>query len=433
MIRVLTLLVKEGHGVIVSVGIIIYRSGMKCLRLLISEYESTIDSFQPNITDCEPSFVDSGERSAVLECRYQRVSPDCLPLSSGRKSNLRTCKEDDGGENGRIPNYTSFEGKTLSFRSTSPSTSQDQNISHFAVSDSPLSENHAPPKNQSHESSPTPSPSRGGDVLLQWGQNKRSRGSRTENRVVIDESVVQTRQLIKIHRRVASGMEKQSMTNQTATMLPRLPPCNVTSYSRGGNLRPCMPIRESTGSLLNRNLEERSGPGNGSQPSNGGGSSRAVSRSTDKRSPTLPEKNDRKVAGLGTPTVEKSNGSIAQAEHMNQVGSTAAPSEQEAMADTPVVAGGEKVNLDLLEWPRIYVSLSRKEKEDDFLAMKGTKLPQRPKKRAKNIDKSLQYCFPGMWLSDLTRGRYEVREKKCVKKPKRRGLKGMESMDSDSE
>lgn len=27
-----------------------------------------------------------------------------------------------------------------------------------------------------------------------------------------------------------------------------------------------------------------------------------------------------------------------------------------------------------------------------------------------------QYCFPGMWLSDLTRNRYEVREKKCVKK-----------------
>ncbi|XP_020266610.1 uncharacterized protein LOC109842109 [Asparagus officinalis] len=93
---------------------------------------------------------------------------------------------------------------------------------------------------------------------------------------------------------------------------------------------------------------------------------------------------------------------------------------------------GKGEGLQHLEWPRIYVSLSRKEKEDDFLAMKGTKLPQRPKKRAKNIDKSLQYVFPGMWLSDLTRGRYEVREKKCVKK-KRRGLKGMESMDSDSE
>uniref|UniRef100_A0A453FDD4 Uncharacterized protein n=1 Tax=Aegilops tauschii subsp. strangulata TaxID=200361 RepID=A0A453FDD4_AEGTS len=119
---------------------------------------------------------------------------------------------------------------------------------------------------------------------------------------------------------------------------------------------------------------------------------------------------------------------------------------------------GEKLGGERLELPRIYISLSRKEKEDDFLVMKGTKLPQRPKKRAKNVDKSLQVCihlshhapvktesdrihltcvllqfvFPGMWLSDLTKGRYEVREKKCVKK-RRRGLKGMESMDSDSE
>lgn len=53
-------------------------------------------------------------------------------------------------------------------------------------------------------------------------------------------------------------------------------------------------------------------------------------------------------------------------------------------------AAPEKVSLEQFEWPRIYLSLSRKEKEDDFLVMKGTKLPQRPKKRAKNIDKSLQ-------------------------------------------
>ncbi|XP_074559947.1 uncharacterized protein LOC141816003 [Curcuma longa] len=92
----------------------------------------------------------------------------------------------------------------------------------------------------------------------------------------------------------------------------------------------------------------------------------------------------------------------------------------------------EKLSLDQSEWPKICISLSRKEKEDDFLAMRGSKLPQRPKRRAKYIDKSLQYCFPGMWLSDLTRGRYDVREKRCNKK-RRMGLKGMESLESDSE
>lgn len=70
------------------------------------------------------------------------------------------------------------------------------------------------------------------------------------------------------------------------------------------------------------------------------------------------------------------------------------PQDPPAKANLDAEAGGaaatEKPNLDRFMWPRIYVSLSRKEKEDDFLAMKGTKLPQRPKKRAKNIDRSLQ-------------------------------------------
>ncbi|KAI5419092.1 hypothetical protein KIW84_043329, partial [Lathyrus oleraceus] len=95
---------------------------------------------------------------------------------------------------------------------------------------------------------------------------------------------------------------------------------------------------------------------------------------------------------------------------------------------------GEKVSVKGIEWPKIYIALSKKEKEDDFLAMKGTKISQRPKKRAKNIDRTLQCCFPGMWLPDLTKSRYEVREKKSVKKQKcSRGLKGMESLESDSE
>ena len=40
-------------------------------------------------------------------------------------------------------------------------------------------------------------------------------------------------------------------------------------------------------------------------------------------------------------------------------------------------------------WPKLYVSLSSKEKEEDFMAMKGCKLPHRPKKRAKLIQRTL--------------------------------------------
>ncbi|MCO5550569.1 hypothetical protein L7F22_004056 [Adiantum nelumboides] len=84
------------------------------------------------------------------------------------------------------------------------------------------------------------------------------------------------------------------------------------------------------------------------------------------------------------------------------------------------------------EWPRIIITLSRKEKEEDFLVFKGSKLPQRPKKRLKVVEKALLFCTPGNWLSDISRGRYDVREKKSIKK-KPRGLKAMDSVESDSE
>lgn len=238
---------------------------------------------------------------------------------------------------------------------------------------------------------------------------------------------------------------------------------------------------------MTRNLEDRSGTGNGS-PSRNGSGNRVVSRSAGKRSPP-PDKNEKKVLACSGKSTkeEKQNGSSVQAcDRMNNhVDSASLQSEQQQQQQQEAVAtniinntnsiahgGGEKLSFEVVEWPRIYISLSRKEKEDDFLAMKGTKLPQRPKKRAKNVDRTLQvcmplgpnkiiiiiiiiimslsfdffhapinyyyycccvenlkvfllgglwgvfwqYCFPGMWLSDLTRNRYEVREKKCVKK-----------------
>ncbi|NP_001145569.1 uncharacterized protein [Zea mays] len=49
-------------------------------------------------------------------------------------------------------------------------------------------------------------------------------------------------------------------------------------------------------------------------------------------------------------------------------------------------SAGKKLGVERFELPLIYISLSRKEKDDNFLAMKGTKLPQWPKKRAKNVE-----------------------------------------------
>ncbi|KAL5767898.1 hypothetical protein ACOSP7_014483 [Xanthoceras sorbifolium] len=106
-----------------------------------------------------------------------------------------------------------------------------------------------------------------------------------------------------------------------------------------------------------------------------------------------------------------------------------------------VVDENGKVSLDgnngednnkLHVWPKLYIALSNKEKEEDFLAMKGCKPPQRPKKRAKIIQRSLLLVSPGAWLTDMCQERYEVREKKSSKK-RPRGLKAMGSMESDSE
>lgn len=83
--------------------------------------------------------------------------------------------------------------------------------------------------------------------------------------------------------------------------------------------------------------------------------------------------------------------------------------------------------------PKFVIALTNKEKEEDFIAFKGSKLPQRPKKRAKFIQRTLNLVSPGAWLCDLTLERYEVREKKITKKQRPRGLKAMGNMESDSE
>ncbi|XP_047972010.1 probable serine/threonine-protein kinase DDB_G0282963 [Salvia hispanica] len=94
-------------------------------------------------------------------------------------------------------------------------------------------------------------------------------------------------------------------------------------------------------------------------------------------------------------------------------------------------SGGDTTILAM--WPpKFVIALTNKEKEEDFMAIKGSKLPQRPKKRAKFIQRTLNLVSPGAWLCDLTLERYEVREKKVSKK-RPRGLKAMGSVESDSE
>ncbi|KAK4859009.1 hypothetical protein QYF36_025282 [Acer negundo] len=381
--------------------------------------------------------------------RYQRVSPDCLPFSNGKKSNLKTttCKEES--ENGKtvVPNNNNgfdanFDGGK-GFRFRSPSRAQENHNYHNngggggSPNSPPLNENNN--SNQSLRLEMSPSTTGGGDVLLQWGQKKRARLSRTEIRSMADDSSssssIQGRSLNKVHRR-GSGL----LMDKLSSLPPPLP--LPSSNGRPSNLR----SKETSGFIHGRNIEERSGVANGSpsRNNNSGSNTRAaaaVSRSTTavKSSSPSPDKiidkkmmrKDEKQQPNGSLIVD--SGPVLQSEQGTAGATTNHRHHHHHHTGSTTMVGGEKVNVEVIEWPKIYLSLSRKEKEDDFLAMKGTKLPHRPKKRAKNVDRTLQYCFPGMWLSDLTKSRYEVREKKSVKKQKRRGLKGMESMESDSE
>ncbi|KAK6912788.1 Protein of unknown function DUF1639 [Dillenia turbinata] len=119
--------------------------------------------------------------------------------------------------------------------------------------------------------------------------------------------------------------------------------------------------------------------------------------------------------------------------HHQHAGGGSASSE--TAAESNKKGGGSSSGSDAIPpvWPpKFVIALTNKEKEEDFMAIKGSKLPQRPKKRAKFIQRTLNLVSPGAWLCDLTLERYEVREKKISKK-RPRGLKAMGNMDSDSE
>ncbi|KAI3516731.1 hypothetical protein L1887_15723 [Cichorium endivia] len=58
--------------------------------------------------------------------------------------------------------------------------------------------------------------------------------------------------------------------------------------------------------------------------------------------------------------------------------------------------------------PKFSIPLSRRELEDDFMAMAGRRLPRKPKKRPRTVQKQLDTLFPGLWLSEITADLYKV-------------------------
>jgi hypothetical protein len=111
------------------------------------------------------------------------------------------------------------------------------------------------------------------------------------------------------------------------------------------------------------NLEKQSGAGNGSSSRNSDGSGKVVSRSTaGKRSPPTPENIDRNMPSFRSATKdEKPNGSIVVVDHQTrQVDSIRALEKEVRVANNNPAS--------------VLVAASGGEKENDFFAMKGTKL-----------------------------------------------------------
>ncbi|TKW25955.1 hypothetical protein SEVIR_3G154500v4 [Setaria viridis] len=375
--------------------------------------------------------------------RFQRPSSDCLPLPNGiaaagsgsgsRKPPAapapRSSKDDASPavatDSSRLAAFlasTSLEPKPRARAPQPPAQAAPSSLVATAAATRSPARDHG--NNQHHLSdfsdpaSPSAAVAGGGaEVLLQWGQNKRLRGRR-DGASGSGASPLRGQQSAKIQRRSPVPADKLLM-----------PPPSGPSYTRGSNLRSASPLPSRSGAGIgtsdahhgrgalphhHRSAEEQRA---GGKPSAAAAAGKQQRQAADKahKAGLGP------VMGLGVPDPKQ----------QQQQGGSGSQQQQQAGG---AGASSSAKPAPKLELPRIYTTLSRKEKEEDFMAMKGTKLPQRPKRRPKNVEKAVNFICPGTWLTDVTRSRYEVREKKCPKKQqKHRGLKGMESMDSDSD
>ncbi|KAH7404639.1 hypothetical protein KP509_15G036000 [Ceratopteris richardii] len=249
-------------------------------------------------------------------------------------------------------------------------------------------------------------------LLPQWGRGKRSRCSRPEassKHAPSPSPVRECAPLPPLKKSVSNGIPSPKLRSQGNTKLPSSK-CNASA-------RPA-----SRNGYVNKSVIA-------SAQTTGNESARQILEAKDR---TVPQQKRSADHSNGRQQLQRSECSdVAVINTGNGVGFDNA-STMHQFNGTGAACETFECNKPKAEWPRIVLTLTRKEKEEDFLVFKGSKLPQRPKKRLKVVEKALLFCTPGNWLSDISRGRYDVLEKKCTKK-KPRGLKAMDSEESDSE
>ncbi|KAM1550635.1 hypothetical protein PS1_043409 [Malus domestica] len=250
------------------------------------------------------------------------------------------------------------------------------------------------------------------DFVLQWGNRKRLRCMKIQVKEKDDSSGPPvTRTTVRVSRRVVRP--DKDPANQLSTTV------NQTS---NGYLnirqRPLSPQQPPPQRIL-RNSETTSAAAMRGQSNGGGGGLRGIASpdrgAHDKKNHHRHHHND-------------------EINHHNNKSAASSDTAHDSKKGGSSSGSGEAAVGPEMVWrPKFVIALTNKEKEEDFMAIKGSKLPQRPKKRAKFVQRTLNLVSPGAWLCDLTLERYEVREKKISKK-RPRGLKAMGNVvESDSE
>lgn len=255
------------------------------------------------------------------------------------------------------------------------------------------------------------------DFVLQWGNRKRLRCMKVQQQQAKDKESAAA-------AIAASGtppVGQRSITARVDRRLVRSPnqPIKetVTSTNTVSNAHGYINLRQRSSSPAHRLLRNSESSIVMKGQSNGGRGVCSPDRGGDKR---------------GTQYTNSNTNHHQNGKNNNDSGGGGSASSETAL---DMKKGGTSPGSEAVPFvwpPKFAIGLTNKEKEEDFLAIKGSKLPQRPKKRAKFIQRTINLVSPGGWLCDLTLERYEVREKKITKK-RPRGLKAMGSMESESE
>ena len=215
-----------------------------------------------------------------------------------------------------------------------------------------------------------------GLVVLQWGHRKRARCSRVDNNnnnnhhvmksvVAEDQSSVLTRKVVRVKKteKAESFVKAKSGSNRASSAIPEGQEQSGEGRGRVKTLRKAS-LEGSKTQTQNSNPKHRE---------------KALNSHTKPLTLTL------------TPTPPPPPPPPPPLPPPPTIADHNTKSDSPDRANTSDLSASTKVRIDL---PKIVLSLSRKEKEDDFLVIKGTKLPQRPKRRPKAIEKLLHVSNP---------------------------------------